>query len=251
MDHRANPSRITALLLSCLFPILSYAATTPHWVHYTLLQGEPKLPKKVVVLPVNIEVVEVTAGGVEEEVPDWSAEASNSVLKALSAKIKNEPSLKEVKLPRLSKKNNRNVDEHIALYKLVVNTAASLNWEHKARRFDYSIGPGLKLLRKKTGADAAILVYGQDEVSTTGRKAKAVISRIPFVGALAGPPPTLGHSYIHVGVVDLKTGNLLWMNSEYQDGATDLRNHDDAKELVNTIFEWYPAIEKYRAAYVK
>lgn len=239
------------MLLSCTVTFEVLSAETPHWVHYKLLQDKPKLPKKVVVLPVNIEVIEVTAGGVKEEVPEWSSAASENVIKSLSAAIKKTPNLKEVKAPNFKGKTANMINEHLALYKLVVNTALDVGWEHKVRRFDYGIGKGLSKLRKITGADAAILVYGRDHVSTAGRKTKAVLSYIPIVNIFTGNTPSLGDSYVHVGVVDLKTGNLLWMNSEYRDDSSDLRKLNDTTEIVNTVFEWYPGIEKYRDAYVK
>jgi hypothetical protein len=52
-------------------------------------------------------------------------------------------------------------------------------------------------------------------------------------------------------VVDLRTGDLLWVNSEYRDGSTNLRDPSDAAKMVDAVFDWYPGIEKYRAAYVK
>jgi hypothetical protein len=220
-------------------------------VHYKLLKSNPSLPKKVVVLPVSIEVLEVTAGGVEEEVPEWSAEASENVFKSLSAAIKQDATLKEVSVPALSGESAAVVNEHMALYSLVINTASSINWSHKVRRFDYSIGSGLTALQRKTGADAAVMVYGQDYVSTAGRKAKAVAGNIPIVNMFTGPPPELGHSFIHIGVVDLRTGDILWMNSDYREGATNLRNHGDASDIISEIFEWYPGIEKYRKVYVQ
>ena len=226
------------------------AADTPHWVHYKWLLNNPALPKKAVVLPVNIEVVEVTAGGVEEKVPDWSNEANQSVVKALSAAISKQ-GLKELAAPRFSGASAANVDEHLALYKLVVNTASQVGWKHKIKRFDYSIGPGLREVADKTGVDVAIMVYGRDYVSTAGRKARAVAGNIPIVSIFTGPPPALGHSYIHVGVVDLRTGDLLWMNSNYREGSTNLRDPDDAAKMVNAIFKWYPGIESYRKVYVR
>lgn len=247
-----KPAYLTVLILACALPLAVQAASsTPHWVHYKLLQSNPKLPKKLVILPVNVEVLEVTAGGVKEEVPDWSAKASENIYKSLSALIKKNASLVQVKTPRLSKKKSAVVDEHMALYKLVVNTASKIGWDHKNRRFDYSIGPGLKALRKKTGADAAVMVYGRDHASTAGRVTKAVLGNIPIVNWFTGPPPRLGDSYVHVGVVDLRTGDLLWMNSEYRDDTSNLRDFEDADDFITTIFDWYPGIEKYRDVYVK
>jgi hypothetical protein len=239
------------LLLGFMVPLAAQAASTPHWVHYKLLTPGPVLPKKVVVLPVDVELIEVTAGGVEEEVPDWSAEASRNVAQAVSAAIKADASLQEVTMPRLSGDLAETLEEHLALYNLVIRTATNIGWAHKIRHFDYSIGPGLAALQRKTGADAAVMVYGRDYVSTAGRKAKAVAGNLPIVSIFTGPPPELGHSFIHISVVDLKTGDLLWMNSDYRKGATTLRDHEDSDRVVDAIFDWYPGIERYRKVYVQ
>ncbi len=250
MPPRKLPFLITISMIIATLPLAVRAADTHHWVHYKWLLGSPTLPKKAVVLPVNVEVVEVTAGGVEEKVPDWSKEASQSILKALSAAI-DKQGLKEMAAPQFSGASADTVDEHLALYKLVVNTAARLRWEHKVKRFDYSIGPGLREIANNTGADVAFVVYGRDSVSTAGRKAKAVVGYIPIVNAFTGRAPELGHSFIHIGVVDLKTGDLLWMNNDYRKGGTNLRDPDDASDMVDTIFKLYPGIESYREDYVK
>lgn len=239
------------LLLSFIVPLAAQAASTPHWVHYKLLATNPALPKKVVVLPVDVEIIEVTAGGVEEEVPAWSAEASKHVARSVSAAIEADTTLQEVTMSRVSGDSAENLEEHLALYRLVINTATGVGWEHKIRHFDYSIGPGLAALQRTTGADAAIMVYGRDYVSTAGRKAKAVAGNLPIVSIFTGPPPELGHSFIHISVVDLKTGDLLWMNSDFRKGATTLRDPGDSDKVVETIFDWYPGIERYRKVYVK
>ena len=245
-------SAVVALsLLFAVFPLAVQAGGTPHWVHYKWLASKPILPKKVVVLPIDIKVVEVTAGGVEENVPDWSKEASRSVFKAVSAVLAEQAGMKELTAPQFSGASAANFDEHLALYKLVVNTAARIPWEHKAKRFDYGIGSGLRAVAEQTGADAAIMVYGRDYASTAGRKARAVVGHIPIVNVFTGPAPQLGHSFIHVGVVDLRTGDLLWMNSEYREGSTNLRDPNDAAKMVTAVFGWYPGIEKYRAAYLR
>jgi hypothetical protein len=238
-------------MLFAVVPLAVQAGGTPHWVHYKWLASNPTLPKKVVVLPIDIKVVEMTAGDVEETVPDWSKEASQSVFKAVSAAIARQAGMKVVTAPQFSGASAANVDEHLALYKLVVNTATRIPWKHKAQHFDYGIGSGLRALAEQTGADAAIMVYGRDYASTAGRKARAVAGNIPIVNIFTGPAPKLGSSFIRVGVVDLRTGDLLWMNSEYRDGSTNLRDPTDAAKMVDAVFGWYPGIEQYRAAYLK
>jgi len=247
---KRNPVYLATLILTCAVPLAVQAGSTPHWVHYKLLQATPVLPKKLVILPINIDVMEVTAGGVKEEVPEWSAKAEKNIYNSLSSLIKQDTSLKQVKLPNLSSKTSAVVDEHMALYTLVVNTATKTDLEHKVRRFDYSIGPGLTALRKKTGADAAVMVYGRDHISTAGRITQSVLAKVPIVNIFTGQDVSMGDSFVHVGIIDLKTGDLLWMNSEYRDDTTDLRDFDDADDMIKTTFEWYPGIEKYRDAYV-
>jgi len=248
---KRTPAFLVALLVAAFQPLAAQAASTPHWVHYRLLNDANSLPKKVVVLPANIKVYEVTAGDVSEEVPQWSAEVGKNVLKALSETIKSDKSLSEVGLPNLAPVSAAVVDEHIALYKLVTDTAVSTQLDHKIRRFDFSIGPGLAMLQRETGADAAIMVYGRDYVSTAGRKAKAVLGNIPIVGAFTGPPPALGRSWVGIGVIDLRTGDLLWLNNETRGSTSNLRDAGDAKDIIRSIFDWYPGIEKYRKVYVR
>lgn len=240
-----------ALLLSSALTMTARAAETPHWVHYRLLNNTATLPKKVLVMPASITMYEVTAGGVKEEVPDWSAEASNNVLKAVSAALAKSGGTQEITMPRLSATDRALVDEHMALYKLVVNTAPNSGLKHKVRRFDYGIGPGLAAVLGKTGADVVVMVYGRDYASTAGRKTKAVLGKIPIVNIFTGGEVQLGHSFVHIGVIDLKTGDLLWMNSEYREGASNLREYDDVEDLIAEIFKWYPGIEQYRQAYAR
>lgn len=221
-----------------------------HWVNYKWLSGSPALPQQALVLPIDIEVVEGNAGGVDEKVPEWSKEAGQSVFNALTAAL-GKHGVKGTAMPRLPETMIANIDEHVALYKLVVNTAVRSNWKHKVKRFDYSIGPGLREVADKTGVDVAFLVYGRDFVTTAGRKVRAVTGRIPFVNAITGAPLELGHSFVHVGAVDLRTGDILWMNSSLRKGSTNLRDPSDAAKMINTIFEDYPGIDDYRKNYAR
>jgi hypothetical protein len=246
-----HPPALAVLLLSCVLTTLAHASGTPHWVHYRLLNKSAPLPKKVVVIPVSVKVYEVTAGGVTEEVPDWSAEASASVFKAVSAALAKNAGMQEISMLRLSPAETAVIDEHMALYKLVVNTASRIDLKHKYKRFDYGIGPGLAALLSKTGADAVVMVYGNDYASTAGRKTKAVFGKIPIVNIFTGGEVELGHSYVHIGLIDLKTGDLLWMNSKFRDDSSNLREFEDAQSIVGEIFKWYPAIEEYRDAYAQ
>ncbi|MGW8248670.1 MAG: hypothetical protein ACWGOV_11245 [Acidiferrobacterales bacterium] len=232
------------------FSVGASAATLNYRVHYSLVNAKkPRLPHRLVILPVNIVVKEKTFGGVEEKVDKWSNKASKNIFRALANYAKENKSISLLGIPKLSSREDAIVTEHLALYKKVVNTAAWATriqpiWTQKLRRFDYTIGPGLSFLRQKTGADTALLVYGEDQVSTGGRKAAATMA------AIFGGSTDFGHSFIHLGLVDLRTGALLWTNSAYKGATGDLRRAEDAEKMVEAIFKAYPGIDKYRRTYV-
>lgn len=226
------------------------ASPPAYRVHYSLLgDSKPTLPKRVIILPVSIVVKEKTYGGVTEPVDKWSDQASKNIFQALADFSRDKKTFTLVKTPGFSSSERAKIIEHLALYKKVVNTASwatSLQpvWKHKLRKFDYTIGPGLDFLRRKTGADTAMLVYGEDEISTGGAAAATVISKV------FGGTRQFGTSYINLGLVDLRTGALLWLNREFKGGTGDLRRAADARNMIDDIFEKYPGIEKYRRAYV-
>lgn len=240
-----------ALLLCLALAIPVHAGEPPHWVHYRLLNKTATLPKKILVVPAGIRVYEVTAGGVKEEVPDWSAEAGKNVLKAVAAAFAKKNGTQEVSMPALSAPDRALVDEYLALYKLVANSTPNRLMMHKIRRFDYGIGPGLAPLLARSGADAVVMVYGRDYASTAGRKTKAVLGKIPIVNIFTGGEVQLGHSFIHIGVIDLKSGDLLWMNSEYRDGSSNMRDYEDVEDQIAALFKWYPGVEAYREEYLE
>ncbi|MEE8481743.1 MAG: hypothetical protein V3S12_00190 [Acidiferrobacterales bacterium] len=235
-----------------VFSVGTSAARPTYRIHYTLVNtSKPKLPRRIILLPVSIEVSERSYGGVTEPVDAWSRQASRNIFRSLRRFTKRTRRTKLVKTPNFTRSEQARISEHIALYRQVVNTASAktnngqFTWKHKLKKFDYTIGPGLNFLRAKTSADTALFVYGEDIVSTGGRKAKATVS------AIFGGATRFGYSYIHVGLVDLRTGNLLWSNKAYKSGASDLRKPTGAEKLVKEVFKDYPGIAKYRKAYVK
>lgn len=202
-------------------------------------------PKKMLVLEVDVTIKEVTVGGVEEEVPAWSKQGSANVHEALTkhfrADKKNKIQL--IETPKLSDTDLETVKQHLALYrrvgKAIIDTTYTYSqhwWLHKVQKFDYTLGSGLKSLGERTGADSAIIILGEDQASTAGRKIAAF-----FLDSVS-----YGHSYLNAAIVNLKTGDVLWYNYAYQYKGADLRETGDAQDLVDQLFEPYPGIEQYK-----
>ncbi|MFO1435786.1 MAG: hypothetical protein U1F34_05295 [Gammaproteobacteria bacterium] len=210
---------------------------------YTLAeQGTSVLPQKIIQLPVKITVNEISVGGVAEPVPQWSKTATSNVAAAVSQVVSSTTGAQFVPMPTLGTDEQSMVDEHLALYEMVAYSAylhtgalgSEQAWPQKVARFDYTVGPGLKFLKEKTGADAALIVVGEDNESSSGRKAAFIIAAMFGIGL------QLGYSGITAGIVNLDTGNVLWLDFAINQATIDLRTPQGSKELVEAAFQNFP-----------
>jgi len=243
MNHHLGFSLFMVVAL-----VLTGCASVPSSkVHYTIKQNPNSRPfQQVVLLPVDVDVYEMSAGGVREEVPEWSSTAESNIRRALLVSKDSGGKCcvtRHVDSSSLTPDEQETLEEHLALFNTVaanvlwtslpVNTA----WHFKTEHFDYTLGDGLSFLKKKYDVDAGLIIVGEDVVSSAGRKATA------FVGAMFGVAVPLGHSILMGGLVDFGTGDLLWMNHEVSAGGTDLRDPDSCLDLARSLTKDYPGLQ--------
>lgn len=237
---------VASLLLFAL--ITTGCATTPNSkLHYSLKEDPgSRTLEQVVLLPVDIDVYEMSAGGVKEEVPEWSRSAESNIRNALVISKDASGSCcvtRQVDSSSLTAEEQTTLTEHLALFNTVAANAlwASLpvntDWHFKTEHFDYTLGDGLSFLKTKYDLDAGLILLGEDVVSTTGRKTAA------FMGAMLGVAIPLGHSVLIVGLVDFETGDLLWMNHEISTGDADLRDPESCKDMAGRLMKDYPGLK--------
>ncbi|GAB4441891.1 MAG: hypothetical protein OHK0026_08240 [Rhodocyclaceae bacterium] len=233
------------LLIGCL-ALLCLPAGAQQMIHHSLTDQPPRpLPRKMVAIPADILVREVSAGGVLERVPKWTEEASSNCTRAIREIAAERSDFELLAQPELSEEEREVLERYLATYLVVGSTAHGLTviddpaWAHKRKHFDYTLGTGLAFLREKTGADAAILMVGDDVVSTGERKTLAV------VGALFGVAVPLGRSILAAGVVDLATGDILWMNYSAS-RQYDLKDYASVRKMFDEMFRAYPGLDGKR-----
>ncbi len=235
---------VAALLAGC-------QATLPqHRVHQRVLEQPQLLSRtdRVLLLPIDIEIKEMSTSGLTEVVPAWTETARELLRQELLAQAA--PRLGARVLQPMPETSDLQPDEHMEEYmrlaKLVWANAFFMTqlggpaWRHKAKRFDYSLGPGLKTLAERSGAHRALLVIGEDVHSTAGRKALMV-----GMAALGVVVP-LGHTFLSVSLIDLDSGDLLWMNTFIRGDNTSLLKAEDIRKVLDDLFADYPGIEPYR-----
>lgn len=181
-------------------------------INPALSQNLDARPKKDVLLPPQVFVFELSAGGVSTRMADWQAAARDNLTTAATRLAGDSSLFKLVPTPQLRSFDLDQLQAHIGLYDRVAQSVFVYGrgeqsaWAHKKSEFDYTAGPGLAFLRKQTGADSALIVLGSDSISSGGRKAAFA------AGLLLGFVMPLGQAFMAAEIVDLKTGDVQWMS---------------------------------------
>jgi len=229
--------RRLALCVVLLAP-LAAAAQTYTYLDQSLRHGGA-VHTALLVTP-DVAVSEISAGGVVEKIPQWSKRATHNVSNAL-LRVGLGPKLHFTELPALSDREQHALEQHVALFSVVasqVHSNSLAGGELWAKRLksgltDYTVGPGLAFLADKTGADTALLMVARDAESSGGRKAVMVL------GALFGVGVPGGNAFAVAGLVDLRSGRLLWQSFD-SSISSDLREPADTNKLVEGLFKSYP-----------
>ena len=210
------------------------------------LEAKRQLIKSVVLLPPQVEMYEIGAGGSVERMEDWSAAANSNVQTVLEIELKKRDDLLVARLAetQLSSSAISNLDETEALFRVVNNSILLHTFDYrqrqffpeKARQFTYSLGSEIQGLDEQ--ADAFLLVKGFDRRSSGGRKALQAGTMI--IGAALGVVaiPRGGGNLMSVALVDAKTGSILWYYRTVQ--VYDLRESEDAIAFVQDFIKELP-----------
>src|SRR3546814_6694342 len=94
---------------------------------------------------------------------------------------------------------------------------------------------GVSALPGAKDANYALFIYNKDAYGSTGRKL------LQFTAALGDVSVKSGEHAGYAGLVDLKTGDLLWLNADGAMGG-DVREVDGAEKRVSQLLEEFPEI---------
>ncbi|MGW8301939.1 MAG: hypothetical protein ACWGNO_07720 [Desulfobacterales bacterium] len=237
--------RIISLILAGL--LFSACATAPRYRAHPQLNSKIEKVKTITVIPLKVDVYQVTAGGVKEKMDEWCTQAKRNVLTAIEDELKLRPLLNIKSFPEILMSEDRkiNLEQTGALFE-AVNSSIIIHtygqpvhrFPEKIQNFDYTLGPEVRQLSGQT--DALLFVRGVDNIATAGRKAVQAGSVI--LGALVGVQvaPNMGVTAVNLALVDSNTGEVLWFNFHASAGDHDLRNPVDTTALVMDILKDFP-----------
>jgi hypothetical protein len=201
--------------------------------------------KRIVVLPVEFTVYEKSVAGLEA-VPDWSESAKYALGDAAAKMLKLDNRFEIVAMPTFEDETDSLLREHVELFKIVADSVTSLltyggkAWHEKRTNFDYTLGDGLAFVADAAQAEYALIVAGAQVKQTGG----AVFMQL--LAAAGGYSAPGGGTFVVIGVVNLRSGNVAWFN--WKQGVeifgmtgSDVRDPVAAAELVGKMFAEYPS----------
>jgi hypothetical protein len=202
--------------------------------------------KRIVVLPPEFVVYQLSVGGAEP-VPELTKAATENLLASANSALKAQPGFRLMELPQLDEASRATLREHVELFKIIAITLdftvkpGGKPWQDVRDRTDYSVGDGLRFLRDKTGADYAFVMAGLERRQSGG----SIFMQFALAAAGVGVATGAG-SYVYCGVIDLRTGQLTWYGSksgskEFGMGTSaNAAKKAGAESTVAAIFKGYP-----------
>lgn len=199
---------------------------------------------RVVLMPIDIELSELTAAGLKEPKADWTKTARGHVTGALTAYLAEQNlRLRPYRKPKGAKAARRDVQ----LEKLHGTVGGTILVHHynqmnrlptKGGKMDWTLGSTARQLGKQQGAEYALFVFLRDSYATAGRKAAVVASSI-FSAVLGTRRAAGGERVGFASLVDLRTGKIIWFNALYSDSG-DVREAKPARKVVDDILSGFP-----------
>lgn len=234
----------------CIF--VSGCATTTFKAN-SLLEQRIKTIKEIAVMPMDVEVYKVTAGGVKELVDEYTLEAKNNIRAALDDELSVANKYKLVYLPDIKEitdvQKKMLLKDTLALYEALDTSIVAHTYppnteyfiplrgifKDKRDNFDYTFGMNVSKTDAYINSDALIFIRGGDYLSSGGRVALMVWAAVMgFTPMRAGPP------HLSLALVDPKTGDILWYNFLCPQKGYNFRNSESVRNFLKILLNRFP-----------
>lgn len=203
--------------------------------------------KTILVFRPTVNVGAQSTGGMFEPNAEWTEAAKQNIATAL-AELQTGLGNRVIEAPEAYGKDAQNLQEHMALFSAVSQSVINYQFfvgnrlptkkrDNKADVFEWSLGEGVADLPGASEADYGLFIYNKDAYGSTGRKLFQIAAMLTV-----GAGVSSGEHHGFAGLVDLKTGDLLWLNADFAMGG-DVRKSDGAQKRVSQLLEEFPGSE--------
>ncbi|HEX2117356.1 MAG TPA: hypothetical protein VHM01_23370 [Alphaproteobacteria bacterium] len=218
---------------------LAGCATQSHQQITALKRTEVQQPR-ILLMPLNVELSEMSAAGLLEPKAEWTGAAQKHIVTALRAeKAKRSIQMLEFEEDKAPADQRDDLLQLTKLHGAVGQSIMAHQYVEplalptKQGKFEWSLGPSTRALKDVYGADYALFVFVRDSYASAGRAAVIVLGAILGVGIPGGAQ--VGFA----SLVELETGNVVWFNRLARPSG-DLRTEAAAQETVQTLIAGLP-----------
>lgn len=195
---------------------------------------------KILVLRPTIKVGAQSTGGSFEPNADWTAQARENIAAALAVAqttLGNQVIIADEPVGAAAEA----MADYRALFSVLAGSVMQYQFfpgnrlptKKRKGAFDWTMGPGVAEIARGTGADYALFLFDQDQYGSTGRKVLQLFAAMAYVQVKSGE-----HTG-YAGLVDLRTGELVWLNADMAMGG-DVRTPEGARKRVAQMLEDFP-----------
>ncbi|MEE9434137.1 MAG: hypothetical protein V3V15_07865 [Sphingorhabdus sp.] len=192
----------------------------------------------IVIMRPDIFVGAQSTGGMDRINAEWTGFGRDNLISA-TRKYLQHGGFQASAMLELSGDDANIAAEYRALFKTVTNAAIQNSlWPvdglpTKKQGFNWTLGPSISHLAELGGGNYGLFLYSYDSYSLPGRKALEIIGFAKGLEAVS--QPHIGYA----GLVDLKTGELVWMNVNVRIGG-DVRRPEGADDRVSQLLNNFP-----------
>ncbi|WP_414713633.1 hypothetical protein [Sphingomonas sp.] len=197
--------------------------------------------KKILLIRPAIKVGAQSTGGMFEPNADWTDQAKTNIGTALDraqGKLGNSVFVAADPVGPAA----ATLAEYRALFSTVASSVIIYQFfpgnrlptkKRKDAPFEWTLGPGVANIPGAADADYILFLETEDHFGSTGRKVAQILAGGLGVGITSGVHKG------YAGLVDARTGDLVWLNADRQMGG-DVRDGDGAVKRVTQLLEDFP-----------
>ncbi len=230
--------RLLAALFLCLSSSAVYAQEkTGSAPGFSLDQSSAR----IILMRPDIRVGAQSTGGMFEANADWTQQSRENIDAQLEVQL-SKLGTEIVRYDESLSGGSPLVDQYTKLFGAVAGSVLEYQFfsgnrlptkKRDIENFDWTMGPGLQDIEGLDGADYVLFIYTHDAYGSTGRKL------LQFAAMFAGVGVSSGVHTGYAGLVDLKTGQLVWLNADAKMGG-DVRTAEGAEKRVSQLLEDFP-----------
>ena len=208
----------------------------------------PRGDYRLLVMRPDVNVNQLTTGGMPQPRADWTEQARSNVIDALRSQQSGRGG-KVLVLARRNELQNVSAEEVADLERLNYAVAQSIALHKysgaalptkRGRGLEYTLGQDAVSIGRRTGYDYALFLHAEDNVASAGRTALQVLG---VAGCVIGfcAPSGGSNQFAYASLVDMRTGEVVWFNvlqtGSQLPGVTfgDIRKPEGAAQMVERL----------------